>query len=405
MGKISRRTFGKGLAALAFGAVFGESAGAQEDQSEDQPKIEFVKSVEEIISIVEQSIEQRNALLEKPLTMLETIEKKYGNSDKPLVYIRNDFVYKPADISPLFCNVPKDEKHKQILLELVEHVTTLRHLGITTEVTQQLEDRLNRMGLRTLLDPEKKLSAVDLVYALAKKEIMDFYDSKFWYTDHTRLAKATERAAPHLEMSVTDHEIGLEVLNPIFSDVLVGYPDRWPTWQYLLNEEYSNRLKRIKSTPDTIVEGFHDPASDELVLGGPKSLQRLILTIAHEAGHVVAPIGEAKLHEMLEREVNKTKFLERLHTEYKQLIGDAHDGKFKEAVQSKREIDRRFMIYNMGQQFLDTMSELRLESDKIFGESIGYGPEEASAYLFQGIIINELAKRDPHLGSVLWHRR
>lgn len=397
---------GLGLAAALAGGALWYSRQEPLELPEARIKAEELADLEAAVNEQLKKLDavekEANEIIAKAKADFAPLFEKYGTLEKPKLFVKPD--YKPEEKQHFEPSTKeKDARFKEILAEMYECGTALESYATmhpTEPALAKLETALNtsKSPVTEILNTDTGLKLVDLAQRLAQDEARGL-DWKFYAIDRGYTWGKLKRAEPSATKDATQEKV-LADIDPVLRKILSGYPEVWPKVKFLEQQEYAKVALKAHLT-----EGFYKWADDEIVCETPGTWAKLILNYAHEAGHAAGGLSARRA----------ARHMQKIEAEKQEEIS-----KRRQALQALQEAVSNYKAKptktnNWGIFSAHTAVELT-KIDTLLTNAQGRaklldmysqfsGTDEACAYLFEGMVANELAGTHPAGEWILAHRK
>ena len=382
--------------------------------------------IDYLISSNQQDIKESEAVIRRGIKELSPVFKyneKYGSTDKPKLAIRKDFEYKPVDYEPFrFVTAKKDQGYYNILFRLYETSKTLN--TIISAVPMDEKERNNALlDLENLLDQslrgktyyfndvdgfkvESTLHLASLIEHIAKEGINKSSHTKkdefiLESAKYYGVINQLRNLAPNMLNVVSEPFIAMNILDKTMRRMLDNYPSVFPNLIIYPDEKQYLSNINVGSNSAANHNSFND-----VIKTYAKELWQIILNLGHEYGHVISRIDEhvdtikasyyqttfKNMEVYVEQRKGIVERLKELKSETEPTIIEQLNEEIREALQRS---DDELSSLNKEMKRINSISIQKTKSAYL------YQLEEASAYLFEDIVLNEYTKDNPSLGRLL----
>lgn len=441
---VTRREFLKagvfGLAWLAAAEVGAE--GSKAPRSKKEKVVE--RSSEELLQLKNlldpqvPSIQAELANIEDALRKIEQFEKryveKYGSAENPKLTLHERYTFKRAEYNlPETLEIKKDAKYFERILQLyklssilshlpfeeMEHIDELfpdvkKHLAQLSEkekifVSEKVDENTGEatFGTQEIKSVKDFLRLQAHLAEIEMKELRHVPFTVWSLADYHKFAYEFEKEFPEYARYETDVRQVKKILDPHLAAILEGYPERWP--EVVIMGSRKDFLALPGVTENT--GAFHSEMDDKIVMYREK-LYEQIENLSHESGHVVARNGEISLI-AYQKELRSMRAIDQdmlilvracLENIEKLLSGLSPALAQKLTGDLNKNLEK-YRLLNMGarKEIIEQSAARKDVVDRmVFQKGSPHTQlDETGAYLFQDVVLSDIAAKNPRLGTML----
>lgn len=440
----NRREFLKagvfGLAWLAAADVGAE--GPKAPRSKREKVVE--RSPEELLQLKNlldpqvPSIQVELANIEEALRKIEQFEKryveKYGSAENPKLTLNERYVFKRAEYDPPeTLEIKKDAKYFERILQLYKLSSILSHLSLEEmenidELFPDVKKHLAQLSEKEKIFVSEKVDEntsestfgtqeiksvkdfLRLQAHLAEIEVKELRHVPFtvWnLADYHKFAYEFEKEFPEYARYETDVRQVKKILDSHLAAILEGYPERW--LEVVIMENRKDFLALSGVTEQT--GAFHS-AMDDKIVTYRKKLYEHIESLLHESGHVVARNSETNVI-IYQEELQTMRAIDqdmlRLIRACLEIIEKLLSG--PPPVSARKLFDdlnknlEEYRLLNVGarKEIIEQSAARKDVVDRmVFQKGSPHTQlDETGAYLFQDVVLSDIAAKNPRLGTML----
>jgi hypothetical protein len=421
---VSRRTFGTVSLAALVGSASPVQASEVISNQRAESMIQYLQEMNRADSIFlrRTHLEYDDAIDAKARHI-----EKYGCLDKPELTLDQTLEFSPIDYGATGIEqVTKDANYAETLVALYEAIQLL-----IVDLNYLRENVFNNPNMPDLLPNLQALleEPVAKPYYLGEGAPLDFHsldliDLLVDYiagTDVELLYQPSitfdieelyfvqdefRKLSPHFVREVSDEDAIHGIIDDLLEGVVTGYKGNLPNIVVHPKDEFNEAAKQ--DTGSARAAAYFHFVTDSLNFS-QKGFFYHMFELAHEPGHLLARPGLSRYFEIWDAAKKDLDFMDNLVTGRSELVGKIGE------YQSVTDPTLRQALSTQIQSSYDAMKRLEGEAVDIrerFEErasnqpNLDYKPvDEAAAYLFQDIVLNNYAKKDLEAAKLLLRLR